>query len=103
MVNVGLAKISRSDHREMAWIWGLLFVASMVCALVLTLGGVQWLIHQLAAAVDFKAALITTVLGLGFVFIGPILLLALAVLSPPWWLRGLKQRAKRFFTGAARL
>lgn len=64
-------------------------------ALVLTFGGVHWLLDQRAAAPDFKSEIIATILGMGFVFVGPVLLFALAVLSPQWWLREANSRVKR--------
>ena len=70
-----------------------------VLAMVLTLGGVHWLLDQRAAAPDFKSEIIATILGMGFVFVGPVLLFALAVLSPQWWLRSVKSRVKRLLLG----
>ena len=48
----------------------------IVIALILTVGGAIDLVSQVAAAPNFKAGLITLVLHLGLVLIGPALLVA---------------------------
>lgn len=87
------------EHRELALGWTLLFILGSVIAAMLTLGGLHWLLEQRAAAPDLKAEIVATILGMGFVFVGPVLLFALGVLSPQWWLRGVKSRAKRLVIG----
>lgn len=80
-------------RRAPLW-WAVLLFAGCCGALLLTFGGIQWLSEQVAAAGDFKSELITGVLGLGLVLVGPVLLWALAALLPQWWLRGLAARIK---------
>lgn len=75
--------------------WTVLLIAGCCGALLLTFGGIQWLTEQIAAARGFKSELITGVLGLGLVVVGPVLLWALAALLPQWWLRALAARFKR--------
>ncbi len=92
--------IDCGERRELALGWTVLFVLGSIMATLLTLGGVHWLLEQRAAAPDVKAEVIAAILGMGFVFVGPVLLFALAVLSPQWWLHGVKSRAKRLIVGA---
>ena len=94
-------QVHQGPRREFAFAWTLLFLLGIVIAALLTLGGVHWLMEQRAAAADSKSEVIATILGAGFVFVGPVLLFALAVLSPQWWLRGVKSRAKRMLLGTA--
>ncbi len=90
------------ERRRAPLSWAVLLFAGCCGALLLTFGGIQWLTEQVAAAGDFKSELITGVLGLGLVLVGPVLLWALAALLPQWWLRGLGARFKRLIFNAPR-
>lgn len=81
-----------ADRRKPPFAWALLLVACIGVSAVLTLGGVHWLVEQVTAAGDFKSELITAVLGLGLVLVGPVLLLALAVILPTWWFKDMRVR-----------
>ncbi len=94
------SQINHGGRPELALGWTVLFFLGSIVAAMLTLGGVHWLLEQRAVAPDFKAELIATILGMGFVFVGPVLLFALAVLSPQWWLHAVKARAKRLVFGS---
>jgi hypothetical protein len=93
---------TRTLSAEAALAAAVFILAGIGGAFLMTLGGVQWLMDQLALAGDFKSELITTVLGLGMVILGPILLLAVAVILPPWWFRSLWRRLRGLVLGGAR-
>ena len=84
-----------TDRRKPSLGWALLLVACIAVSAVLTLGGAHWLIEQVTAAGDFKSELITAVLGLGLVLVGPVLVLGLAVILPTWWFRAMRLRIVR--------
>lgn len=69
-------------------------------ALLLSLGGLQWTVQQIALAGDFKSELITGVLGLGLVIIGPVLLWALTALLPRRWFRAIGARLRQLVFNA---
>ncbi len=81
--------------------WALLFAAGAVLALLLTLGGVHWLHEQITASENFKASVVTAVLGLGLVIIGPVLLLAVIAILPRWWIRSVKAATRKLFIGSS--
>jgi len=87
------------ERREVAIAWSLIFFVGIASALLLTLGGVQWLVEQLGDNADFKTHLITIILGLGFILVGPVLLFALAIVAPQWWFRAIKARARKLLGG----
>ena len=83
------------NRREAMVAWLVLLVLGTALAVLLTMGGVQWLGEQLGAAKNFKSGVVTTVLGMGLVVIGPVLLLALVLIFPRWWLRAAAARIKK--------
>jgi len=85
----------KAHRREAKIAWAMLLVLGTALAVLLTVGGVQWLGEQLNTARNFKSELVTTVLGMGLVVIGPVLLLALVLTFPRWWLRAAAARLKK--------
>jgi len=79
------------------WGWAFALVAGIAASLILTFGGLQWVMVQVDAASDTKSGLITGVLGLGLVLIGPVLLFALAASVPQWWLASVKAHFRGWF------
>src|SRR6185436_6892994 len=77
---------NRSKTNLMARMGAAAFVIAGAVALFLTFSGAQELILRVTAAPDGKAELITSVLAFGFVLLGPVLLLALLLLTPRPWL-----------------
>ena len=75
-----------------------LFMAGIAIAALLTVGGVHWLAQQIDLASNFKSSVVTLILGLGLVLVGPVLLWALATLLPRWWFKSMKD----LFTRAVR-
>jgi hypothetical protein len=63
-----------------------LFIIGTAAALAVTFGGARELVNQVMSAPDGKSGLITIILGFGFVLLGPVLLLALAMLTPRQWI-----------------
>jgi len=97
----------KTVHNQRAWSAGrietvlalaMVFMAGAVGSLLLTVGGVHWLIQQVDLADSLKSSIITLVLGLGLVFVGPVLLWALTTVLPRWWFR----RVKEFFVSIGR-
>jgi len=79
------------------WGWGLALLAGILLSLAVTFGGLQWVTTQIDAASDIKSSLITGILGLGLVLIGPVLLFAMAVFTPQWWLLSIKAHFRSRF------
>lgn len=86
---------------EISLILTLVFIAVAAVMTMLTLGGVHALVELVTSAANFKASIVAGVLGLGLVVLGPVLLLALAVLLPRWWLRDMKHRIASVFSARA--
>lgn len=82
--------------------WALLLIVCIAVSALLTLGGAHWLVEQVSVAGDFKSELITAVLGLGLVLVGPVLVLALAVILPSWWFRAMRLRIVRMIARGTR-
>ncbi|MBY0509522.1 MAG: hypothetical protein K2P94_05160 [Rhodospirillaceae bacterium] len=97
-----LAHEPREPKRgEISLILTLVFIAGAAVMTMLTLGGVHALVQLVTSAANFKASIVAGVLGLGLVVLGPVLLLALAVLLPRWWLRDMKHRIASVFRARA--
>ena len=86
-----------TERSETIIAWALLFTAGAVIALLLTFGGLHWLYEQVVATQNIKSSIVTAILGLGLVFIGPVLLLALAAVLPRWWFRAIKTAVRKMF------
>lgn len=89
------------ERSETVIAWALLFAAGAVLALLLTFGGVHWLLEQVTASGNFKSGVVTTVLGLGLVLIGPVLLLAVMAILPRWWVRSVKAAIRKLLFGTS--
>jgi hypothetical protein len=83
------------ERREASLILAIIFVFGLGATLLLTLGGAHALVQLVAMAGTFKSTIITGVLGMGLVVLGPVLLLALAVILPRWWFRDMKTRVAK--------
>ncbi len=88
-------KTLNAERSDAVIAWAALLILGIALAALLTLGGVQWLGEQLDTARTFKSEIVTTVLGMGLVVIGPVLLLALVLMFPRWWIRAATARIKR--------
>ena len=75
------------------------FVGGAIIALLITLSGARELLDQLDDAPDGSSHLITLVIGSGLVVLGPVLLMALAVLMPQHWLPDIFERIGDYLTG----
>lgn len=89
-----------SARREASLILAIIFVFGLGGTLLLTLGGAHALVQLVAMAGTFKSTVITGVLGMGLVILGPVLLLALAVILPSWWFRDMKTRVAKLLRAA---
>jgi len=70
----------------------LVFIVGLAITLALTIGGAHELVQHVTAAGSLKSGIITLVVGLGLVLIGPVLLLALIMMLPRWWFRDVWSR-----------
>jgi hypothetical protein len=84
-------------HRQTIIAWALLFASGAAVALLLTFGGLHWLLEQVTAAQNAKSSTVAAILALGPVLIGPVLLLALAAVLPRWWFHAVKIMFRRLF------
>jgi hypothetical protein len=98
----GVPETNRMLSTEGALVGVFFILAGISGALLMTFGGLQWLLAQIALAGDLKSGFVTTVLGLGLVLLGPILLLAVAVILPQWWFRSLWLRLRGLACGDVR-
>lgn len=83
--------------RDASIILAIVFFVGIGVTFMLTLGGVHALVQLVSAADGIKSSVIASVLGLGLVVLGPVLLWALAVILPRWWFRDVKNRVRKLF------
>jgi uncharacterized membrane protein len=93
-VNTRLLLQPESERRVASLGGALVFFAGIIFTALLTFAGLHAFVQQVTAADGVRSGLVTVVLSLGLVLVGPALLWALTVIWPRWWFRSVKDQMK---------